>query len=63
MPPVAEDTGMHRQNLVQIACRLCALLFAGVAMAATAIGAWVLYRAVFGLPELQMQAPQRAEVP
>ena len=54
---------MHRQNLVLIACRLCALLFAGVAMAATAIGAWVLYRAVFGLPELQMQAPQRAEVP
>ena len=59
MPPVAEDTGMHRQNLVLIACRLCALLFAGVAMAATAIGASALYRAVFGLPELQMQAPQR----
>ena len=42
---------MHRQNLVLIACRLCALLFAGVAMAATAIGALALYRAVFGLPE------------
>ena len=42
---------MHRQNLVLIACRLCALLFAGIAMAATAIGALALYRAVFGLPE------------
>ena len=42
---------MHSQNLVLIACRLCALLFAGIAMAATAIGALALYRAVFGLPE------------
>ena len=42
---------MHRQNLVLIACRLCALLFAGIAMSATAIGALALYWAVFGLPE------------
>ena len=42
---------MHSQNLVLIACRLCALLFAGIAMAATAIGALALYWAVFGLPE------------
>src|SRR4051794_34947234 len=51
MPPVTEDTGMQRQNVVLIACRLCALLLAGIAMAATAIGALVLYWAVFGLPE------------
>ena len=42
---------MHSQNLGLIACRLCALLFAGIAMAATAIGALALYWAVFDIPE------------
>jgi hypothetical protein len=51
MPPVAEDTGMHSQNISLIACRLWAFLFAGIAMAATAIGALALYWAVFGIPE------------
>ena len=41
---------MHSQNLGLIACRLCALLFAGIAIAATAIGGLALYWAVFGLP-------------
>src|SRR6476660_7738345 len=51
MPPVAEDTGMHSQNISLIACRLWAFLFAGIAMAATAIGALALYWAVFDIPE------------
>jgi hypothetical protein len=41
---------MQIRSLGLIACRQCALLFAGIAMTATAIGALALYWAIFGLP-------------
>ena len=41
---------MAGSSLGLIACRLCALLFAGIAIAATAVGVLALYWSALGLP-------------